>query len=180
MLSELMERDHELLRDLLQKLESALQRRDAVTSFQLLDLFWTRLAVHIRAENVCLFPAILSAPREIFGRTMPPFAEVETTIERLRVDHNFFMDQLSRAVKTMREFLAQSNTYSRWKRTRQLNTIRARLQAVSTRLKAHDRLEEERVHEWPAITLNGADLRKLHDVVRHEIENLPPRFSRAS
>lgn len=76
MLSELMERDHELLGDLLQKLEGALERRDVVKSFSLLDLFWARLAVHIRAENVCLFPAIVNAPREIFGRALPPFAEV--------------------------------------------------------------------------------------------------------
>jgi hemerythrin-like domain-containing protein len=180
MLSELMERDHELLGDLLQKLEDALERRDVVKSFSLLDLFWARLAVHIRAENVCLFPAILNAPREFFGRTLPPFAEVETTIERLRTDHNFFMDQLSRAVKTMREFLGQSNTYSQWKRTPQLNTIRARLHAVSTRLKAHIQLEDEHVYEWPALMLGAGDLRKLFELLMYEIENLPPRFSIAS
>ena len=180
MLAELMQRDHELLGDLLQKLECALQRRDVVRSFRLLDLFWARLATHIRAENVCLFPAILNAPREIFGRTLPTFMEVETTIERLRVDHNFFMDQLSRAVKTMREFLISSDTYTQWKRTRQLNSIRSRLHAVSTRLKAHNQLEEEHVYEWPALMLGAADLSKLHDVLKHQIENLPPRFSRTS
>lgn len=64
----------------------------------------------------------------------------------------------------MCEFLAQSNTYSQWKRTRQLNTIRARLHAVSTRLKAHNQLEDEHVYEWPALMLGAGDLRKLFEV----------------
>lgn len=127
----------------------------------------------------------IKPPSDVYGstvpkRTTPTFMEVETTIERLRVDHNFFMDQLSRAVKTLREFLISSDTYTQWRRTRQLNSIRSRLHAVSTRLIAHNHLEEKHVYEWPALMLEATDLSKLHDVLEHQIENLPPRFSCAS
>lgn len=177
MLAGLLEQDHALLGDLLQRLECALQRRDLFRGFALLDLFWAQLATHIRAENVCLFPAILNARPEVFGQALPPFAEVEKTIERLRADHSFFMDQLSKAVKAMRQFLISSGTYTQWKRTRELNSIRERIQAVSSRLKDHNRLEEENVYEWPAAMLGAADLEKLYEVLKHESETLPPRFS---
>jgi hypothetical protein len=176
MLADLMEKDHELLDHLLQRLECALRRRDVVRSFALLDRFWARLAIHIRAENVCLFPAILNAHPKIAGGIVPSLAEVERVIEQLRVDHNFFMDQLSGAVKTMRQFLSSSDTYTQWKRTREVNSIRARLREVASRLKAHNQLEEEHVYKWPALMLNAADSEKVYEVLRREIENLPPRF----
>src|SRR4051794_37997466 len=125
MIPELMERDHDALDDLLKRLESSLDKQEVMTSFELLDLFWAGLAVHIRAENVRLFPAILSACPDAFGTTLPPLREVQSTIKRLRGDHNFFMDELSRAMKTMRGLL-RSESYEQPKLTTKLNRIRDR------------------------------------------------------
>jgi hypothetical protein len=80
MIHELMENDHEVLGELLQSLESSFEEREAMRSFELLDLFWARLAIHIRAENVRLFPAILAARPEVFGTALPPLQEVQSTI----------------------------------------------------------------------------------------------------
>ncbi len=61
-----MHEDHQSLADLLNDLTSALNptsgQHDVVRIFRLLDLFWAKLAVHIRAENVCIFPAIETMP----------------------------------------------------------------------------------------------------------------------
>jgi hemerythrin superfamily protein len=177
MIPELMEQDHEALDDLLQSLQSSLDKQEVVTSFELLDLFWARLAVHIRAENVRLFPAILSARPDVFGTTLPPLTEVQSTLKRLRVDHNFFMDELSRAMKTMRELLARSQSYEQPELTAKLSRIRDRVDAVSNRLRAHNELEEEQVYGWPGLILNGSRLRILEDAIKHEIKNLPRRLA---
>jgi len=176
MIPQLMEKDHEALDEVLQRLESSLEKHELLSSFELLDLFWARLAVHIRAENVRLFPAILSACPDAFGNTLPPLKEVQSTIGRLRVDHNFFMDELSRAVKSMRELLARSESYKQPELTRELSGIREQVKAVSTRLKAHNVLEEGQVYGWPGRMMNGSRLRILEDAIKHEIKNLPPRF----
>ena len=65
MIPQLMEKDHEALDEVLQRLESSLEKHELISSFESLDLFWARLAVHIRAENVRLFPAILSARSKV-------------------------------------------------------------------------------------------------------------------
>ncbi|HEX6045334.1 MAG TPA: hemerythrin domain-containing protein, partial [Pyrinomonadaceae bacterium] len=53
--------DHEDLHQLLEQLKKALHETDAGVPRGALDLFWARLAVHIRAEHLRLFPAVLSA-----------------------------------------------------------------------------------------------------------------------
>jgi Hemerythrin HHE cation binding domain len=173
----ILEHDHELLSDLLHDLQSGLQQQDAARAFELLDLFWARLAVHIRAENLCLFPAILNAPRELFRDRdgMPSFEDAETMIESLRADHNFFMDELAKAVKTVREILA--NAESPRHVVEQLETIRERVDAVSLRLESHNTLEEKKVYRWPALILSAPDLEGLCASLRRELENLPPRFA---
>ncbi len=67
MVSEILEHDHEQLSELLHGVKSNLHQHDAGQGFELLDHFWARLAVHIRAENLCLFPAILNAPGKLFS-----------------------------------------------------------------------------------------------------------------
>ncbi len=168
--------DHELLSELLQALKVALQQQDESRTFELLDLFWARLAVHIRAENLCLFPAILNARTELVRNRegMASIDEVKTTIESLRSDHNFFMIELAQAVKTCREILAhpQSAHY-----VEQMATIRARIDAVTLRLELHNELEETQVYEWPSVILGAADLDALSAALRSELENLPRRFA---
>jgi hypothetical protein len=135
------------------------------------------LAVHIRAENLCLFPAILNAPTKLFraGDGMPSVEEVRASIESLRSDHNFFMDELARAVKTSRETLA--NAQSPQHLTEQFETIRKRLDSVSLRLESHNALEEDRVYQWPGLILATAELEDLTGALRRELDNLPGRFA---
>ena len=177
MVLEILEQDHESLLELLHDLKSSLQQQDASRAFELLDLFWARLAVHIRAENLCLFPAILSAPTERLraGHGVPSVEEVRATIEGLRSDHYFFMDELARAVKTFREILA--NRQSPLHVTEQLETIRRRVDAVSLRLESHNALEEDRVYKWPGLILGTAQLEDLTVAIRRELHNLPGRFA---
>jgi len=175
MIPELMKQDHEALDDLLQSLQSSLDKHQVMTSFELLDLCWARLAVHIRAENVRLFPAILSARSEVVDAALPPLKEVQSTIQQLKVDHNFFMEELSKAVRQMRQ-LVKAKFYDQPRLVTELGRIRDRVDAVSNRLRAHNELEEEQVYGWPGLMLNGSRLRILEDAIKHEIENLPPRF----
>jgi iron-sulfur cluster repair protein YtfE (RIC family) len=173
----ILEQDHESLSELLHDLKSGLQQQDASRTFELLDLFWARLAVHIRAENLCLFPSILNAPTKLLrpGDGMPSVEEVRATIESLRSDHNFFMDELARAVKTSRETLA--NAQSPQHVTEQLETIRHRVDAVSLRLESHNALEEDRVYKWPGLILGTAELEDLSVALRRELDNVPARFA---
>ena len=67
---------------------------NGLEAFQALDLFWARLAMHIRAEHLHLFPAVLN--------TSHPDSEVPQTLEALRRDHDFFMHELADAIKAMR------------------------------------------------------------------------------
>lgn len=177
MIPGILEQDHESLSELLHDLKSGLQQQDAARTFELLDLFWARLAVHIRAENLCLFPAILNAPTECWRESdgVPSVQEVRATIESLRSDHNFFMDELARAVKTFREILA--NAQSPHHVIEQLETIHQRVDAVSLRLDSHNELEEVRVYKWPGLVLSTAQLEDLSVALRRELDNLPSRFA---
>jgi hypothetical protein len=93
-----------------------------------LDLFWARLAVHIRAEHLHLFEAILQAVNRKPGGvdTAPSPDEAERTIEELRGDHNFFMRELSQAVAVIRGLLTEPETDP----AEQLQTVRERIDAV--------------------------------------------------
>jgi hypothetical protein len=176
MVFRILEHDHEQLSELLRDLKVGLQLQDHSHTFALLDLFWARLAVHIRAENLCLFPAILNAPAESFrNEGVPPIEEARATIDSLRSDHNFFMDELARAVKTFREILAIPQSAQRV--TEQLETIRERVDAVARRLESHNVLEEDQVYKWPGIILTTSDLEHLRASLRRELENLPRRFT---
>jgi phage shock protein A len=138
------------------------------------------LAVHIRAENLSLFPKLLNAPRELFseGCGLPSFEKVKTTIESLRADHNFFMDELSRAVKTMRTVSTKSG--SPQDVARQLDTIRERVVALSERSIAHNVLEEGYVYTWPGLIFSATDVERLATEMKHELENMPQRFAGSS
>src|SRR4051794_25339917 len=100
----LLEEDHALLNDLVVQLCSALEERDVDRSFARLDLVWARLAVHIRAEHLCLFPALLDAAQQLSTSEngIPRFDEAQSVVNQLRHDHDFFMFELARAVNTMR------------------------------------------------------------------------------
>lgn len=174
-ISELLERDHEQLAKLLDELQSALTKPDPAYAFELLDLFWARLAVHIRAENVCLFPAILEAAELRIAASMPTIDEAKSAIERLRSDHNFFMDQLSQTIKTMRALISGNEEPTQF--ASRFAEIRDRVTAVSARLVVHNELEEEQVYKWPDLILSRPKLESLNTAIKRELKNLPPRFA---
>src|SRR3982751_876507 len=106
--------DHEELAEILDQLKVQLGKQDLPRAFETLDLFWASLAVHIRAENICLFPAVLNAPQSKFGVSngMPDFEEVKAMVSSLRADHHHFMSELGEAMKEVRGLVVHPENYS--------------------------------------------------------------------
>ena len=86
----LLAHDHEEMDGTLAALKSALATGEAERSFKLLDNFWARLAMHIRAENHELFPVLKRAAAEV-----PEAEEILRILAELRHDHDFFMVELT-------------------------------------------------------------------------------------
>ncbi len=170
----LLEDDHSSLDQLLIELNAELIKPDINRAFELLDLFWARLAVHIRAENVHLFPALANADPSLFsGRgSLPSFEEAQSLLLRLRSDHDFFMKELAQIVKIMREIIAGQQT-----RLKEVKEIRQRMTIIKKRLEAHNRLEEEQVYIWPSLIFDDPTVIGLTKRLQRELENLPTRFS---
>jgi len=57
--------DHIALDEVLKQLKEMLTGGDIEASHARLDLFWARLAVHIRAEHLHLFPVVLNRLSDI-------------------------------------------------------------------------------------------------------------------
>ena len=120
----------------------------------------------------------MNAPANLFviENGLPTKDEARAAISRLRADHNFFMDELSRAIKTLRRLLSMSEKDGL---ADGMRDVQNRVLSVSQRLIEHNELEESAVYEWPSRLLRPADLAQLSDVVRHEVQNVPPRFAGA-
>jgi iron-sulfur cluster repair protein YtfE (RIC family) len=170
----LLEDDHALLGQLLTELDAELSKPNIARAFELLDLFWARLAVHIRAENLHLFPALANAPASLFTAKdpLPASEEVHKVLARLRSDHDFFMKELAREIKAMREIAGSPEAH-----LEELEVLRQRLANVRERLEAHNLLEEEQAYVWPSMLFDEQTSADLCDQLRHELENLPPRFA---
>ncbi|MGB8506865.1 MAG: hypothetical protein WCD76_00535 [Pyrinomonadaceae bacterium] len=173
---DLLERDHEELDGVLGELFLALENGDKDESFARLDLLWARLAVNIRAEHLCLFPAILGAPPALLtGRGgAPRLEEAQSAIGVLRSDHDFFMHELAKAINLMRALKGIPNAGDIVKILREVRSI---VISVKTRLGAHNQLEENQVYRWIDVLLNEAERFALDDRLRRELGNLPPRFT---
>lgn len=170
----LLANDHVELDGLLHALLETLDEGDREAGFARLDLFWARLAMHIRAEHLHLFPAILDASDS--GRlkgSAPSSIEAREAIDKLRDDHDFFMEELAGAVKTMRELLAEASSRSSEGRFVEVRRV---VLSLKERLESHNRLEEETVYPLTALILEAAEQSTLATKMRGEIENLPPRF----
>ena len=177
MTTNLLRDDHAEAGALFKELDSALGAGDTRRAFALLDLAWARLAVHIRAEHLCLFPSILDAlallPKDQNAGVVT-LEEAQAVIGRLRDDHNFFMNEFSSAIKTMRELLAAPGDESE---ARRLRGVRQKVATISSRLEKHNELEEAQVYRWPDQLLDKAQQARLSRQLRREIKNLPPRFA---
>jgi hypothetical protein len=162
----LLEHDHESLDQLFLELDLALTKPDDARSCELLDLFWARLAIHIRAEHLHLFPALSKAAAKTSSKSrIPTREEVETTLARLRSDHDFFMKGLAQLMKEARE------------RGTGAGDFRKRLAAIRQRLETHNQIEERQVYLWPSLLLDETTVAALEERVRLELENMPLRFA---
>ncbi len=169
----LLEDDHESLGQLLTELDGELANHNFPRAFELLDLFWARLAIHIRAENLHLFPALANAPASLFtGKDgLPTRDEAHHVLLQLRSDHDFFMKELARMMKRARGIRSDEA-----EDRNVAEELRRRLVVIAKRLEAHNRLEEEQTYAWPRLIFDEPTMAKLCDRLRHELENLPPRF----
>ncbi len=168
--------DHAEIDRLIHELLAALDKRDRAQSFEHLDLLWARLAVHIRAEHLWLFPSILEAPRANFAGNggAPLYDEAQSAIDLLRHDHDFFMRELAQAVNTMRNHGTVSDPVLT---SGLLREVRRCVVMVETRLQKHNQLEEEeQVYTWVDALLGEAERSALTAAMRRELENIPPRF----
>ena len=145
-----------LLADVLEKLRSVNSR----AAFDALDLFWARLAMHIRAEHLHLFLAVMK-----FAQIHP---ELPEKLERLRRDHDFFMHELADAIKAMRSMTAELENEVVQK------TV-SRLEEIEKRLEEHNAIEEETVYPLQR-RLSAADAEQLSRSIGKELQNLPPRL----
>jgi iron-sulfur cluster repair protein YtfE (RIC family) len=170
----LLEDDHESLGQLLTELDLELTRSSVVRAFELLDLFWARLAVHIRAENLHLFPALANAERSLFSgkRNLPTSTEAQNVLMRLRSDHDFFMKELAQMMKAGREIIAKQQRHRE-----EVEALRKQLATIANRLEAHNLLEERLAYTWPTLLFEEKTVAALSKRLRHELENLPPRFA---
>jgi hypothetical protein len=146
-----------LLGDVFQKLGHGI----AADALNAIDLFWARLAMHIRAEHLHLFPAVLKINSE---------TDIPEILERLRRDHDFFMHELADSMKAMRSINAASESEV-------MRDTTTRLNAITDRLAKHNRLEEERIYPLQ-LRLSASERERLAQSIAKELSNLPPRFSK--
>lgn len=145
--------DHHAVSEILKQLLTALDNKDVETSYARLDLLWARLAVHIRAEHLHLFPALASR-----------LTEAQAMIDTLRVDHDFFMRELARAIGILRTGA-------------ELTVVADIVREVEKRLATHNEIEENEIYRWSSTMLTEPEQLELLARINAELENRPPRFS---
>jgi Hemerythrin HHE cation binding domain. len=167
--------DHAKLDKLFEKIFVALRERDYERAFGALDSFWARLAVHIRAEHLHLFPALVetgllnSADNEKRIEGAPSTGKV---IEQLRVDHNFFMTELARVIRTVRLMLDGDNSGT----LDDLTEVQQPLKNVRERLITHNDIEESRVYPLIESSLLADEAAEIRRKMKKELDNVPPRL----
>ncbi len=174
----LLAHDHSEIDQLLAEFFRSLAAGNVAQSFEKLDLFWARLAMHIRAEHLHLFPTLLHAlelraqTSEEAGRALS-FQAAQNTVARLREDHDFFMSELGTAIIQLRQ-LRESTDQDK---SSLVQTVREKVVAVRERLKVHNELEESDVYPLAKALLTPAECMALNEKMQKELGNLPARFS---
>src|SRR5262252_9183149 len=169
--------DHNALSELLRQLQEALIGKDLAASYARLDLFWAKLAVHIRAEHLHLFPAIVKNSNSgslLSPISQPSSVEARWTISRLRADHEFMMHELAGLMESMRE-LSKVNDSARI--AKELAAIREVTVELEKRLVIHNEFEEGQVYRWISSVMDEPEQSDLAASVEQELRNRPPRFT---
>lgn len=157
--------DHREVDDLLIAAISSLDSADVSQALHDLDVFWARLAMHIRAEHLHLFKKLIEKREQI------DLEGLTDIIDGLRHDHDFFMRELSSMIKLLRE--ANSNVDHA---PEYLSSCRPKLEAVRDRLEVHNKIEEETIYPLAETKLESGELEALSGLIQKEIDNLPPRL----
>jgi Hemerythrin HHE cation binding domain. len=157
--------DHHAVGEVLKQLLTALDNKDVQTSYSKLDLLWARLAVHIRAEHLHLFPAVTSQLTN----------EAEAIVESLRADHNFFMHELARAIGILHELRRQQIVTT--SDATKFAVVGEIVRQIEKRLATHNEIEEIQIYRWSSIMLSEQEQSDLLARISAELENRPPRFS---
>ena len=151
--------DHHAVSEVLAQLLTALDNKNLETSYSRLDLLWARLAVHIRAEHLHLFPAVTSR-----------LSEAQVLVETLRADHDFFMRGLAQAIGLLRE-LRTTNDQAKWE------VVGDTVREIEKRLATHNEIEEDQIYRWSSTILTEPEQSELLARINAELENRPARFS---
>ena len=177
-MNNLLAADHSELDALLKELFAALDAGDAARVYQKLDFVWARLAMHIRAEHLHLFPALLRAFESPQARTKSGLSleNVISRIAQLKRDHDFFMRELSAAIKQIRKL----QEINQAEISPQLLSVREKIFDIRSRLKVHNEMEESEVYLWIDTLLDSAERADLNERMRKELENLPPRLDKSN
>ena len=179
-MNQLLADNHTKLDSLLDAVFAALDKAEAQSAFQKLDSFWARLAMHIRAEHLHLFPAILGAIETqksvAENGSLPSLQAAQNAITELREDHDFFMRELLDAMKRMRGL--HENRQTKSEIAEEISVVRETVAAVRRRLEKHNEREESEIYEWADRVLSEPKRDALDERMKKEIENLPPRFDR--
>ena len=172
----LLAHDHSELDSLLGAARSALAAGAVERSFETVDVFWARLAIHIRAEHLHLFPTVLQAvdaavqKKELGGS---PSREVaQARIAQLKEDHDYLMRELAAAVKELRALRDEEHNDP----AAVFRKVQARIVAVSRRLEVHNEVEESQVYPWAGVLLDRSEQLALGKKIQRELVNLPARF----
>lgn len=166
--------DHGSLDKVLKQLQTALRSSDVEIAHDKLDLFWARLAVHIRAEHLHLFPTVLSSLERANHTSAPLLDEARTVVEQLHQDHDFFMHELARAVEIIRKLLTVSE---RQILNEGLNNVKNIVLQVEQRLVKHNEVEESQIYRWATTLLNPEQQAQLAKQITAELRKHPPRFT---
>lgn len=168
--------DHVALDKVLRQLQAALDTGDAGASHAKLDLLWARLAVHIRAEHLHLFPAVMNGLSDMTAdhSVAPTLNEGQLAIGRLRVDHDFFMHELAQAIGALRELLTITDRRAINKAMRKVSDA---VLEIEKRLITHNELEENEIYRWVKTILNDQEQVDLAMRINAELAKRPPRFS---
>ena len=155
---------------MLKQLLTALDNKDVQTSYSKLDLLWARLAVHIRAEHLHLFPAVIGRlTATVDAPVASDLTEAQSMIENLRSDHDFFMRELAQAIGVLRELPKHD--------VAKLGAVGNTVREVEKRLATHNEIEENQIYHWASTILTEPEQTDLAARINAELENRPPRFS---
>ncbi len=170
----LLTNDHSKLDELLDQVFAALRNGDHVKALANLDYFWARLAMHIRAEHLHLFPILLQKAAEPYSLegVGDILSRLPDTISFLRRDHDFFVNELGRCVNCLRE----QHSEKREAEMVDLGEIQSNLLEVAQRLEVHNELEEKEVYPLAQVLFNSEEIAALIVLVKRELANVPPRF----